>query len=162
MTTFLVKCLLWFNLTNFHPFFVSMVDINHNTKDQLIEISTRIFKDDLETTLKKFSNQPLDIVNPKNKEALDKIIMAYLQKNLQIGLDDKPYLYNYVGYEIIKESIWIYVEIPNINQFKKISVNCHLLHDFNKQQINIVHVKKQQQEKSYKLDYPNSYVSFSF
>ncbi len=37
-----------------HPFYVSVIEINHNTKDATAEISIRIFTQDLETTLQKY------------------------------------------------------------------------------------------------------------
>jgi len=36
-----------------HPFYVSVTEISHNAKDKIIEISCKIFADDLEMTLTK-------------------------------------------------------------------------------------------------------------
>ena len=40
-----------------HPFFVSMTDINYNDNNKSLEISVRIFTDDLENTLRKYQTQ---------------------------------------------------------------------------------------------------------
>ena len=67
-----------------------------------------------------------------------------------------------MGYEIQKESTWTYFEITKVPEAKKIEVDCSLLFDFEKSQINIFHVKSKGVEKSYKLDYPASVAVFDF
>ncbi|HXL58320.1 MAG TPA: DUF6702 family protein, partial [Chitinophagaceae bacterium] len=43
-----------------HPFFVSMTDINYNSKEKELEISVRIFTDDFENTLRKYHSTKID------------------------------------------------------------------------------------------------------
>ena len=57
-----------------HPFYVSVIDINHNTKEESVEMSIRIFTQDLEETLQKYSTAKIDMVHPTNKAVLDKQI----------------------------------------------------------------------------------------
>jgi hypothetical protein len=145
-----------------HPFYVSVIDINHNTKDAAVEISIRIFTQDLEATLQKYSATKLDIAHPTNNALLDKQISNYIDQKLQLKLNGQPMTMKYLGHEIQMESVWIYAEIPKVTQLKKLEVNCNLLFDFQTLQSNIFHVKSNGQEKSYKLDYPKNSTSFEF
>ncbi|MCX6205039.1 MAG: hypothetical protein NTZ19_02155 [Bacteroidetes bacterium] len=145
-----------------HPFYVSVIDINHNTKEGAVELSIRIFTPDLEQTLQKYSSTKVDIAIPKDKALLDKQISNYINQKIQLKINGQPVTVNYVGYEIQNESVWVYAEVPKITTLKKLEVNCNLLYDFKDLQSNIIHVKANGAEKSYKLDYPKTNTSFDF
>jgi hypothetical protein len=145
-----------------HPFYVSVIDINHNTKEETVELSIRIFTQDLEETLQKHSAAKIDMVHPANKAVLDKQINDYIKQKLQLKMNGQTVTMQYVGYEIQLESVWIYFEVPKIKQLKKLDVNCTILYDFQNIQSNIFHVKANGTEKSYKLDYPKNTTVFDF
>lgn len=146
----------------FHPFYVSVIDINHNTKASSLEISIRVFTPDLEQTLQKYSNTKVDIADPKDKTLLDKQISTYINQKIQFKINGAPANINYIGHEIQNESVWIYAEITKVSQLKKIDINCNLLYDYKDLQSNIFHVKSNENEKSFKLDYPKTTISFDF
>jgi len=145
-----------------HPFYISVIEINHNSKEATTEISIKIFTQDLETTLQKYSNSKVDIAHPTDKALLDKQINTYIQQKLQLKINGQPANLRYLGHEIQMESVWIYAEVPKVAQLKKLDVQCQILFDFQTLQSNIFHVKNNGQEKSYKLDYPKSSTSFEF
>jgi hypothetical protein len=145
-----------------HPFFVSVIEINHNTKEATVEISVRIFTEDLEKTLQQNNKGKVDMLNPPDKALLDKQIGDYLTQKLKLRIDGKPVAMHYLGHEIQKESVWSYLEIPNIKSMKQLGISCTLLYDFEKMQSNIFHVKNMGEDKSYKLDYPQDQTTFNF
>ncbi|MFL9483069.1 DUF6702 family protein [Chitinophagaceae bacterium LWZ2-11] len=145
-----------------HPFYVSVIDINQNAKDKTLEVSVRIFTEDFENTLQKATSVKVDLVKPADKAFLDKLINNYIQTRLQLKVDGKPIKLNYLGQEQQQESTWCYFEAPGVTSVKKIDVNCNVLYDFENKQINIIHAKVGGNEKSYKLDYPNTTTSFDF
>ncbi len=158
----MLSFILSFFLTAFHPFFVSVIDIKHNAKDKTIEISTKVFVDDLEAVLKKNYNVTSDLSKSTNDAAVNSFIANYLQKKLQLTINDKPKTIKYIGYEIQKESVWIYAEVDDIVSLKKLNINCNLLYDYQDKQMNIFNIKANGGEKNYKLDYPKSTVEFSW
>lgn len=145
-----------------HPFFVSVVEINHDAKGKSLETSIRIFSDDLESTLAKFGNVKVDLAKPTDKAALDKLVASYVSKKLLVKVDGKVISLQYLGYEQKQESTWLYFETPNIASVKKVEVDCSLLYDFQTKQINIFNIKANGTEKNYKLDYPKTTVAFDF
>jgi hypothetical protein len=145
-----------------HPFYVSVIDINHNTKENSLELSIRIFTPDLEQTLQKYSSTKVDIANPKDKALLDKQINNYIHQKLQFKINGQPAAINYIGHEIQMESVWIFADIPKVSQLKKLEVTCNILYDYKDLQSNIFHVKSNGNEQSYKLDYPKTNTSFQF
>lgn len=146
----------------FHPFFVSVVQIDQNTKEKSLEVSVRIFAEDFEATLKKFGNTKIDLQHPTDKAVVDKLITTYIQSKLQLKVDGKPVTMHYIGYEQRLESIWVYLEVDNVSSLKKLDVNCNLLYEFEQKQSNIIHVKAAGCDKSFKLDNPKASTSFEF
>lgn len=162
MANTLVQWLILGTIALVHPFFVSVIEINHNTKEATAEISVRVFTEDLEKTLQKYSSAKIDIYHPANKTVIDKQLTNYIGKNLQLKINGQPVVAKYIGYEIIKESTWSYFEVEGIKEIKKIDIDCSLLYDFEKSQTNIFHIKNKGQEKSKKLDQPQRTISFEF
>jgi hypothetical protein len=145
-----------------HPFYISVTEITQNTADKTLEISCKIFADDLEQILEKTNNVQLDISVDKDKSSFDKYIAAYIAKHLSLSIDGKAASLSYVGFEKEKESAFCYFEVKNISSPKKIDITNSLLHDFTQEQINLVHVTVNGKRQSTKLDYPSTTASFSF
>jgi hypothetical protein len=158
MLSFVVA--VYFSL--FHPFFVSVTEITHNTKTQSVEISCRMFYDDLEHVLEKQYHTRLDIVKPANKEALNKLINDYIRKHLLIKIDGKVINPAYMGYEIQEDGAWAYLEVKGVTKAQKIEVRDDLLFSEHAEQMNMLHVTVNGERKSTKLDNPNANASFNF
>lgn len=145
-----------------HPFFVSVTEINQNVTEKSLEISCKFFADDFEQTLEAAYHTPLDINGTKDKASFDKLIPDYINKHLQVTADGKPVTLSYVGYETEKESAYCYFEVANVSSVKQLEAVNSLLHDFKKEQINIMHVTVGGKRQSTKLDYPDTKASFRF
>lgn len=145
-----------------HPFYISVTEINHNAKENMLEISCKMFADDLEQILEKNYKTQLDISSVKDKSQLDRLIPDYIKKHLSLVVDGKLVPINYVGYEKDKESAYCYLEVDHVAPPKKVDVTNSLLQDFNDTQINIIHVIVNGKRQSTKLDFPNKKASFSF
>ena len=161
MVNILVR-LLALAAVSLHPFFVSVIEIDQNTKDKSLEVSVRIFIEDFEATLRKYGNTKVDLQHPTNKATTDKLVNTYLQNKLQLQVDGKPVTMHYIGFEQRLESIWVYLEVQNIATLKKLDVNCNLLYEFEQKQTNIFHIKVNDTEKSFKLDNPKTTTTFNF
>lgn len=137
-----------------HPFHVSTTEINANTKERNLEITTRIFTDDFETILAKKFKKKIDL--KKNPQEMDLLIKTYLQQNLTITVNGKLEKLNYIGFENDYEATNVYLEITGITAAKVLQVNNTILFDLFNDQMNILHVTKGDQRKSLKTSYPES------
>lgn len=146
----------------FHPFYVSVTDIKHNSKSKSLEISTKIFFDDLEKAIEMKSNRSIDIVKPVDKAEINRLIEDYLKKHLSIKVNGKIYPFAYLGYEIQEDAAWCYLEVIKVNHIKTIEVSSKILYDQHQEQINILNVTVDGRRKSTKLDNPESIAKFSF
>ncbi|MVN22317.1 hypothetical protein GO621_12310 [Mucilaginibacter sp. HMF7410] len=121
-----------------------------------------MFYDDLEKALEKQYHVQLDIVKPKDKAQLNKLINDYVKKHLVIRADGKILALDYVGYEIQEDGAWCYFEAKGIDRVKKVNVHDDLLYEQHPEQINMLHITINNQRKSTKVDNPDADASFNF
>lgn len=145
-----------------HPFYVSITEINHNADAKRIEVSSRIFYDDLEEVLRAEGFVKPDLINPKDRQAIDSALNAYFQRNLSLKADNKPVTLAFLGYEIEEDVAWCHLEAPKIARVKTLSLENKLLFGQFPKQSNIVHTTINGKRKSVKLDNPKSGAEFSF
>lgn len=162
MVNILIQWMLTGMLSMAHPFFMSVIDINHNQKEATLEISVRVFSDDLEKTLQQYSKQKINILSKNDKSLIEKQLLAYMTEHLKLTVNSKPVRFSLLGYEQQMESTWCYFEVEQQAVVNQVAVDCSLLYDYETNQVNIVHVKSKGVQKTYKLDYPKRDVSFSF
>lgn len=146
----------------YHPFYVSVTEINYNAGDKTLEISCKIFTDDFEAALAKSTGVKVDLFNPKDKQAADRSIAAYIKKHLVIKLDNKIASLEFVGFERENEAVWSYLQVSNTSVPKKVEINNDLLYELFTQQINLMHVSVGGNRKSTKLNYPDSHTTLQF
>jgi hypothetical protein len=169
MQSFLFKCLL-VSMCSFsthanvehHPIFMSVTEIEHNAKTKSLEISTKIFTDDFEKTLRAAYKTKVDLLNGLLRADMDKLVTDYIKKHLQISVDGKPTVLKYVGYENIEEAIYCYFEIENIVAPKKISITDDILYEYKKEQLSILHVTVAGKRQSTKLSNPEKVAEMVF
>src|SRR5438046_2746869 len=98
-----------------HPYYISVVEINHNPTDKTLEISCKIFTNDFETILEKNYKTKVDLVNPPDKTAMDKLVSDYIKKHLSVKADNKAANLSYVGFEKQDEAVYSYFQVDNVH-----------------------------------------------
>lgn len=156
------KPLITWMIAIFHPFFISVIDIQHNNKEATLEISVRTFTDDIEKMINKEYHVNIDLSDPKQKTKANSFIQQYIQKKLALSVNGAKCPLEFVGFEIQSESTWSYFEVKNIQQLKQLNVFCEILFGIDPQQINILHVTSNGVRKSYELAAPKNSTQFSF
>jgi len=146
----------------FHPFYISVTEIKHNEKTKSVEISAKIFFDDLEADLENEYKVRIDIIKPSNKAQIDNLLADYIKKNLMIKIDGKDYAINYLGYEIQGDATWCYLEIPKVARVGSIEINNGILYKLRQEQINMLNVTVGGKRQSTKLNYPERKVAMRF
>lgn len=154
--------LLFFWLRLLHPFYVSITEIKQNSTNHSVEISCRMFSDDLEKALEKQYRIQLDIIKPKDKALANRLINDYVKKHLVIRADGKTLNLAYIGYEIQEDGTWSYFEVKGLDHIKQINVHDDLLYELHPEQINMMHVTIGGERKSTKVDNPDADAAFSF
>jgi hypothetical protein len=147
---------------NAHPIFMSVTEIEHNAKDKTLEISCKIFTDDLERTLRQTNKGTIDLINPKDKPAMNNAVNNYIQKHFAITVNGKKAVLQFIGYEQKEEAIMSYLQVDNITAVNKIDIIDNILYESKKEQLQIIHVLVDGNRKSTRLNNPEDKCSFEF
>lgn len=142
---------------------MGLTEITCNEKPE-IQVSVRLFTNDLEDALRKSSGKSIDILNPKDKAEADSILFNYLNKRLSISINAKPMKLSYIGYEKEEESIWTYMEIKSAKPLipKTLKINNKILYDYFPGQTHIIRVNRNDIASSKKINNPESQADFNF
>ncbi|MDW3208989.1 MAG: DUF6702 family protein [Reichenbachiella sp.] len=148
---------LFFLLINYvsgmplHAFHVSVCEIEYDEKQRRLEITHRIFLDDLEIALTDWSGEQVDVLNPPDFKQLDQMIGKYLTERASYSLNGKSVDVSYVGSEKEESVMYAYQVISNVKKVKSLKVTNTVLMETYDDQTNIVHMESGDQMKSLKL-----------
>jgi hypothetical protein len=157
-----VCCGMFLLLTAFHPYYISVTDIKYKESEKTLQISCRAFTDNIETTLRKVYNKPIDLLHPKDKVIMEKLLANYIINHLKITVNGELQTLNFIGYEKEEEAVWSYFEIKNTSLPKTISVENTLLYEYLPAQINMVHTEVKGNKQSSKVANPEKSLVFKF
>lgn len=130
--------ILFGNFCSAHPFYVSTTRISLNEQNQSIEITSKIFTDDLELALKEFTGKAHFL----DKAPADSVLEQYFLKNFNLVSSNKSLEHTFLGYEIKEDITYIYIEIEKVKKnLKEIEVINSLLLKSIENQKNIVNVQ---------------------
>jgi hypothetical protein len=155
--------LIYSLLVLLHPIHLSVTEIEYSEKDRAIQITSRIFIDDLELSLRSKLHQPdLDILQPKNGLTLDQMTGDYLKEHLRIKIDGKPQTIKLLGHEIEDAAAVFYIEVENVKKIKLLEIRNDVIMETHDDQSNIVHVTIKGPVKSVRLlrDKPSEVFKF--
>lgn len=148
--------------TAWHPFYIGVTEINHNAADKTLEISCKVFMEDLEEVLKKSSRKAVNLSDGAQQLQNDALVNQYFQQHLHVAAGDKPLPLKFIGFEKEAESVYAYFEAAGVGAVKKLDIENSILHDFTTEQINIIHVTVGGKRQSTKLNFPVKSAHFGF
>lgn len=150
-------------LTALHPLHVSVTEIKFDAKDKELEITVRIFLDDLEEAIRQERKQAsLDITNPGTGLTVDLLVSNYLTTRLTAKVDNKVVVIKYLGHEIEGDAIVVYAYAPNVKKLKTIDVHHTTITEVYEDQSNLVHITVGDKTRSLRLmrDTPDGKIAF--
>ncbi len=135
-----------------HPIHLSVSEINYSDKDKALQITSRIFLDDLELSIRNQRKQPdLDLLEPGPGLTTEQLISEYVIKRFSVKLDGKAQKLNFLGFEREDPAVICYIEIENVKKFKTIEVKNEVIMETHDDQSNLIHVTYKGPVKSLRL-----------
>ncbi len=143
-------------LLSLHPFHVSVMSVHHAAEENSLQITLKLFADDLEEALNEEGfrkpGQPyIDVLNPKDESLLNTYIEDYLKQHLRIEVNGEEVKPQFLGKEMEELAMWCYFEVKNVEKLESLKVRSSIMTDVFDDQINIVHVNYRDVIKSMKL-----------
>lgn len=133
-----------------HPYHVSVTEIRFDEEAHSLQITERIFIDDLEEGLRAANSNPNFVLMDDSLQTHN-YLKAYFEDNFQLSVNGKTSNYRYLGGEIEDDVIWCYIELTNVQDLKSIRLTNKLLTDIYDDQKNLVHFKIGGEKKSFIL-----------
>lgn len=134
------QILVLFLASSVHPFHITVCEIEHDPETKALQISQRVFLDDLEETLNHVYSTKMDIIQPEDKHLRDSLIKEYIIKNLILTVDGKKRDRTYLGHEVDKDVLWCYIEYYGVKKLEKISLTNTVFFELYEDQNTLVHV----------------------
>ena len=136
-----------------HKFYVSVTNISFSEKDQAIQITSRVFIDDLEKVLEERYGINAKLTTKDEPAKADTYIEKYLRTKFKLFVDGELKYFDYLGRKYDNDVVIFYLEVKNVNlnNIKTIEVQNQLLTDLFDDQQNVVHFKIKGMKKSFVL-----------
>ena len=144
--------LLFSNGHSRHEFHASVTKMEYNAKEQVFEISMRIFTDDFEKALSATSNSKVNLSEASGRatDKNDLLIEQYVQAHFRFLTPQKQTKsVKYVGREVEADANWLYLEMPFVEPFRGGTLKQDVLIDAFDDQVNMVNIKYQAQKKTF-------------
>jgi len=126
-----------------------IAEVNHNTETAALEISMKIFTDDLEAALEADTSEKLWIGDlEREAAATDSLLAVYFDKKLTININSEEREAVFLGKELEADVTWCYLEIQDVPAVKSVSIDNRILMELFDDQKNLVHIYANNKEKS--------------
>ncbi len=142
-----------FAFTLMHKFYVSVTNIQYSEEDNSLQITSRIFIDDLENVLEERYGVELQLATEKESKETNFYVEKYMRSKLVFKADGKERAFLFLGKKYDNDLIVCYLEIEDIDlpKLKTIEVENDILTDMFEEQQNIVHFRVNGKKKSFVL-----------
>ncbi|WP_205959352.1 DUF6702 family protein [Flavobacterium rivulicola] len=135
-----VLLLFFFGLSSMaaHRFYVAIYQIDFVPQKKRVEITTRIFMDDLNEAVTKAYKKNTNIGTEKETPEDTALLKKYLNENFKLTINGKPKAYNYISSEVESNVVICYLSIKEIIKISSIQVENSILTEVHSEQQNII------------------------
>ena len=136
-----------------HKFYISVTNVKFSEKDKALQITCRVFTDDMNTVLlERYGIETAlgaEEESPEGQEYLKK----YVQSKFNISINGKPVAYTILGNKYDTDVIIMFLEVPNVDlpNITSIGIDNKILTDLFDEQQNVLHFNVAGKKKSFVL-----------
>jgi hypothetical protein len=122
-----------------HKFYVALFQVNYVPEKKMIQVTARIFVDDLNNALEKKHNRKVNLGS--EMETADDLLLLkkYLNEKCIVKVDGQTKVINFVSKEMEGDVLICYLSIKEIKKIKSLDVYNTVLTQNNAEQQNIMH-----------------------
>jgi hypothetical protein len=145
----------------FHPYYVSVTEIEYNPQKRELGVACKFFIDDLEEAIRDAGAGKTDLIKG-DKTRNTRLLEDYLKAHLGLMTDGRKIDLAFIGYELDQEAIWCFLEAGSIQSFSRLNIRGDMLFELRKDQINLFHATVNGVRKSHRLTLPDRMFSMDF
>lgn len=121
-----------------HRFYVAIYQIDFSPQKKRVEITTRIFIDDLNDAVTKAYKKSTNIGTEKETPEDIVLLKKYLAENFKLSINGKPKPYNYISSEVESNVVICYLSIKEVSKVTSLEVENSMLTEVHSEQQNII------------------------
>ena len=142
-------------LTSFHKFYLSVSEFRYSDQDQTLQVTSRIFTDDLEQLMEDRYGITSHWLTPKQHPSAQAQLEKYLTQRFVVKQDGKTLPLKLLGLKEQNDVFVLFMEfsVTDWDQAKQLSVQNRVLMDLFEAQQNVVHFYLKGKKSSVVLDW---------
>lgn len=152
---FLILFSLAVSAFDIHKFYVSVTQINFAQDKKTVQITSRIFIDDLNNALEKKHKKKFYIGSIKETDEEIQLLKNYLNENFSIKVNSKLKPTVYLDKELEDDVIIVYQVIRDVSKINSLEIKNTLLFDLLPEQQHIIHTQVLTKKQSALLTFDN-------
>ena len=134
---------------NLHKFYVSIYQVDFVPEKKRVEITARIFIDDLNLALEKEYSTKIHLGEKSETTQDVTLLQKYMQKNLRVSIDNKEKEILFLSKEVENNVLIIYLKIEDIKKMSSIKIHNNALLTLYSDQQNIIQTNIYNKKKNY-------------
>ena len=138
--SFLVILFSFLTAFTLHKFYVGVFQIDYFKEKKAVQITARLFIDDLEKALYKKHNKHIYITTKDEIAEANTLIANYLSEKLKIKINNKSQSLQFLSKEQEDNIVICYLKIPFKDNLKDLEITNAVLSDIFNEQQNLVHL----------------------
>ncbi|HKO76736.1 MAG TPA: DUF6702 family protein [Flavobacterium sp.] len=123
-----------------HKFYMAIYQINYAPEKKMLQVTSRIFVDDLDKTLEKKYNKKFFLGTDKETAESIDLLKKYLAENFTVKVNGQSKTINFLSKEMDGDVLVCYSNVKDISKVNAIEIYNSILIDCFAEQQNIVHV----------------------
>jgi hypothetical protein len=124
----------------YHKFYVSLTEVRYNEQTRRLEVSIRVFPDDLDQVLHARSGLETHLASSLEPPEADSLLGDYIHSRFAVVADGNSIQFSYLGKEPESDALWCYLESEPMPAPHILVIRNALLTDQFEDQVNIVQV----------------------
>ncbi|MBT8394802.1 MAG: peptidase E [Bacteroidia bacterium] len=144
----LILVISFLSFNTLHKYYVSVTEIEYISEQKSLQIISRVFIDDFESTLRNRYDERLTLAVDNEDELVNYYTERYLKEKLKITINGEPIQFNFIGKEYEDDLMLSYLEAVNLDEISTIEVVNRVLFETFPDQKNIVRFKINSTNKS--------------
>lgn len=138
-----------------HDYYVSITKLNYVKEKKAVQITSRLFIDDLEMALRKQYGDTLKINSEQSEKQMSEYIGNYMKRSLLVTINGENKKLTFIGNEYDVDVVVCYMEIENVEAIHTLKVSNTVFFNMYSNQENIVRTNINSKNKTFILNKAN-------
>lgn len=121
-----------------HKYYISLTQIDYKSQEKTLQITMRLFTDDVEKTLNTNFKKEFKLDTPQELATTNQLIAYYINNHFKVIVNGKQLNIKFLGKEYENDLVYFFIEINDVATINSIEIENTILMDEFEEQQNII------------------------